>query len=78
MSVFINSNKPVQEIYCEENETYESSRYGERIAAAMLISYTTTFLAISAWSLLVMLSGNIESGGPIGLCFKILQTSGII
>jgi len=79
MNILINNCRRVPDQF-DENEKTQSdhSRIGERFAAAVLIFYTTSALLISVWSAIVIKSGNIENGGPIGLFVQILKTSGIV
>lgn len=80
MNILINTNQSARDQLVETNEFHElcKSYRGEQFAAAVLILYTATALIISIWSAIVFVSGNIESGGPIGLIFRMLKTSGVI
>ena len=78
MNFLINSNHPVQDQLLESNDQQETSKISEHLAAGVLILYTFSALFISAWSALIISSGNIEDGGPIGLLFNSLKISGIL
>lgn len=79
MNILTNSNHPEHGQFdiAEENHA-DDSCFGEKFATAVLVFYTTTALLVSAWSILVINSGDVESGGPIGIFIQILKTSGII
>ena len=78
MSTLFNQYQPIQQFDEPGASPGEKSTAGERFATALLLFYTSTALIISGWSALVMLSGNIENGGPIGMFIRMLQTSGIV
>lgn len=79
MNILINSSHPGHEQFdIAEEKHADHSRFGEKFAVAVLIFYTTAALLVSVWSVLVINSGNRESGGPIGIFIQILKTSGIV
>ena len=77
MNTLINSeNLHIQ--FEEENESINTTTFGDMFAISLVGFYTISALIISSWSAMILLSGNISNGGPIGTIFNMVQSSGII
>ena len=59
------------------NDGPDGSHFGERIAAAFVIFYTSTALLISGIGFLAIYTG-IDCGGPVEHFVKLLQRTGVI
>jgi hypothetical protein len=46
---------------------------GEKLAATIVGFMAATYLAISIWSGIVLLAGNPENGGPIGIICRLIH-----
>jgi hypothetical protein len=62
-----------------ETEYIEETVTGpEKAAVALVVTYATLALVVSAWSGLILVTGLSESGGPLGHMMNFLLKNGIL
>lgn len=71
MNVFLSKNQ--QHSVTVDQEKPDVASPGEKLAAAIVVFMATTYLAISIWSGIVLLAGNPENGGPIGIICRLIH-----
>lgn len=71
MNVLLSKNQ--QHFATEDQEKPDVASPGEKLAAAIVVFMATTYLAISIWSGVVLLAGNTEIGGPIGIICRLIH-----
>ena len=74
----LSADQTVQQLDKLHSTPEDNTPFGEKLAAVLIIFYTTSALFVSVWSAVIIKSGDIESGGPIGLFIQLLKTSGIV
>ncbi len=79
MNILLKSNQTARNHFIKNNDNQDDNgRLGERFAAALLTIYTSAALIISAWSGVIILSEDIECGGPIEIFVRVLQATGVV
>lgn len=71
MNVFFDENQQLSATVDQEKTDVAST--GEKVAAAIVVFMAVTYLAISIWSGVVLLAGNTENGGPIGIICRLIH-----
>jgi hypothetical protein len=71
MSVFLGKNQ--QHYTTVDQEKPDVASPGEKLAAAIVVFMAATYLVISIWSGVVLLAGNTENGGPIGIICRLIH-----
>jgi len=62
----------------EKEENTDTGTFGDIFAISMVGLYTLSVLVVSCWSAVLLLTGNTSNGGPIGLVFNMMQSSGLL
>jgi len=71
MNVFLSKN---QQLYTPVDlEKPDVASPCEKLAVSIVVFIAATYLAISIWSGVVLLAGNTENGGPIGIICRLIH-----
>lgn len=71
MNVFLSKKQQHSATVDQEKPDVASS--GEKLAVAIVVFMAATYLAISIWSGVVLMAGNPENGGPIGIICRLIH-----
>lgn len=77
MNALINNNQQYY-VLGEKEEEGDEATPGEVLAIAVLSLLLSSVIIISSWSAFSYLTGNISDGGPIGLIFNLMRTTGMV